>query len=192
MGSVAHYIEVNAPADQCYAWWRGLTNLPQIMPDVQSVTPKDGGTHVTHWKVSGPLGKTVEWDAKIVEDVPSTRIAWATEDSSGLEVKNAGAVRFDDHGGTTGVEVSLQYDPPAGFVGEAVAKIFSDPQSQVEKALGRLQVDHRGGHAGHRDDRQVVLSLPSTPVEGRLRWRRPSARPHPYVVVVDRIPRGTP
>jgi len=135
MGSVAHYLEVNAPADQCYAWWRGLTNLPQIMPDVEQVIPKDGSTKVTHWKVHGPLGKTVEWDATIVEDVPNTRIAWATENSSGLDVKNAGAVRFDDHGGTTGVEVSLQYDPPAGVLGEAVAKIFADPQTKVERAL---------------------------------------------------------
>ncbi len=135
MGTVAHYLEVNAPADQCYAWWRGLTNLPQIMPDVEEVTPKNGSTNVTHWKVHGPLGKTVEWDATIVEDVPGTRIAWATEESSGLDVKNAGAVRFDDHGGTTGVEVSLQYDPPAGVLGEAVARIFSNPQTKVEKAL---------------------------------------------------------
>jgi uncharacterized membrane protein len=135
MGTVAHYLEVNAPADQCYAWWRGLTNLPQIMPDVESVTPQNGSTSVTHWKVHGPLGKSVEWDATIVEDVPNTRIAWATESSSGLDVKNAGAVRFDDHGGTTGVEVSLQYDPPAGILGEAVAKLFADPQAKVEKAL---------------------------------------------------------
>lgn len=135
MGTVAHYLEVNAPADQCYAWWRGLTNLPQIMPDVEEVTPKNGSTNVTHWKVHGPLGKSVEWDATIVEDVPGTRIAWATEESSGLDVKNAGAVRFDDHGGSTGVEVSLQYDPPAGVLGEAVARIFSNPQSKVEKAL---------------------------------------------------------
>jgi uncharacterized membrane protein len=135
MGTVAHYLEVNAPADQCYAWWRGLTNLPQIMPDVEQVVPKAGSTQVTHWKVHGPLGKSVEWDATIVEDVPNTRIAWATENSSGLDVKNAGAVRFDDHGGTTGVEVSLQYDPPAGMLGEAVAKIFADPQTKVERAL---------------------------------------------------------
>lgn len=135
MGTVAHYLEVNAPAEQCYAWWRGLTNLPQIMPDVEEVTPKNGSTNVTHWKVHGPLGKSVEWDATIVEDVPGTRIAWATEESSGLDVKNAGAVRFDDHGGTTGVEVSLQYDPPAGVLGEAVARIFSNPQNKVEKAL---------------------------------------------------------
>jgi uncharacterized membrane protein len=135
MGTVAHYLEVNAPADQCYAWWRGLTNLPTIMPDVESITPRDGSTSVTHWKVAGPLGKNVEWDAKIVEDVPNEKIAWASVDSSGADVKNAGAVRFDDHGGTTGVEVSLAYDPPAGFVGEAVAKVFADPQDKVEQAL---------------------------------------------------------
>jgi len=139
MGTVAHYLEVNAPADQCYAWWRGLTNLPQIMPDVESVTPLDGSTQVTHWKVHGPLGKSVEWDAKIVEDVPNTRIAWATENSSGLDVKNAGAVRFDDKGATTGIEVSMQYDPPAGILGEAVAKVFADPQSKVENALAAFK-----------------------------------------------------
>ena len=139
MGSVAHYIEVDAPASQCYAWWRCLTNLPQIMPDVKSVEPLAGSTQVTHWKVAGPLGKTVEWDAKIVEDVENTRIAWATEDSSGLEVKNAGAVRFDDHGGTTGVEVSLQYDPPAGVLGEAVAALFANPQKMVEECLASFK-----------------------------------------------------
>ncbi len=147
MGTVAHYLEVKAPADQCYAWWRGLTNLPQIMPDVESVQPKDGSTAVTHWKVHGPLGKTIEWDATIVEDVPGEKIAWATEDSSGLDVKNAGAVRFDDHGATTGVEVSLQYDPPAGILGEAVAKIFADPQSKVEKALEAFKTTIEAGAA---------------------------------------------
>lgn len=135
MGTVTHYLEVEAPAAQCYAWWRGLTNLPQIMPDVESVEPQGGSTQVTHWKVHGPLGKTVEWDATIVEDVENTRIAWATEESSGLDVKNAGAVRFDDHGGTTGVEVSLNYDPPAGILGDAIARLFADPQAKVEKAL---------------------------------------------------------
>ncbi len=139
MGKVAHYLEVNAPADRCYAWWRGLTNLPQIMLDVESVTAQQGSTDLTHWKVAGPLGKTVEWDARIVEDVENTRLAWASVDSSGLDVKNAGAVRFDDHGGTTGVEVSLDYDPPAGILGDAVAKLFADPQDKVEKALNTFK-----------------------------------------------------
>ena len=135
MGAVAHYLVVHAPAEACYGWWRGLTNLPQVLPDVESVEPHDGSTHLTRWKVRGPLGTTVEWDARIVEDVPNTRIAWASVHSTGLDVKNAGAVRFDDHGDTTGVEVSLQYDPPAGALGEAVAKLFADPQDKVERAL---------------------------------------------------------
>jgi uncharacterized membrane protein len=135
MGSVAHYLEVNAPTSQCYSWWRGLTNLPQIMPDVKSVEPQAGSTEVTRWKVSGPLGKTVEWDARIVEDIPNEKIAWASVDSEDANVQNAGAVRFDDHGGTTGVEVSLNYDPPVGPVGEVVATLFANPQSKVEEAL---------------------------------------------------------
>ncbi len=135
MGTVAHYLEVNVPAETAYSWWRGLTNLPTILPDVESVQQTGASTQLTHWKVAGPLGKTVEWDAKIVEDIPNEKIAWASVDSSATTVKNAGAVRFDDHGGTTGVEVSLAFDPPGGAAGEAVAKLFSDPQDKVEKAL---------------------------------------------------------
>ena len=134
MGTVAHYIEVNVPADQAYAWWRGLTNLPSIMPDVESVEPTAGGTALTHWKVHGPLGKTVEWDAAIVEDVPNQKIAWQTVPGDNT-VETSGAVRFDDHGATTGVEVSLGFTPPAGVVGDAVAKLFADPQHKVERAL---------------------------------------------------------
>ena len=139
MGTVAHYLEVDVPAGTAYAWWRGLTNLPAIMPDVESVEPVTGQVAMTHWKVHGPLGKTVEWDARIVEDVADTRIAWASVDSTGLEVKNSGAVRFDDHGQTTGVEVSLAYDPPAGLLGDAVAKVFADPQKKVESALAAFK-----------------------------------------------------
>ena len=138
MGTVAHYLEVDVPAEQAYAWWRGLTNLPQILPDVESVEVRG---ETTHWTVSGPLGKSVEWDAKIVEDVPGEKIAWASTDG---DVPNSGAVRFDDHGATTGVEVSLQYDPPAGALGDAVAKLFADPQDKVERALAAFKATIEG------------------------------------------------
>jgi len=139
MGTVAHYVEVDVPAELAYGWWKGLTNLPRIMPDVRSVTLDSTDPRLTHWEVGGPLGKTVEWDARIVEDVPNTRIAWATVESSATQVKNAGAVRFDDHGNRTGVEVSLQYDPPAGVVGEAVASLLANPQQKVERALAAFK-----------------------------------------------------
>ncbi|OLR92337.1 SRPBCC family protein [Actinokineospora bangkokensis] len=135
MGAAAHYIEVDAPPQACYDWWRSLRKLPQIMSDVKSVEPKDGADHRTVWTVSGPAGTSLTWEADIVEDAAPQKIAWATVDSADPDVKNAGVVRFDDKGnGRTGVEISLTYDPPAGKLGEAVASLFADPQKKVERA----------------------------------------------------------
>jgi Polyketide cyclase / dehydrase and lipid transport len=65
MGSAAQYFEVEAPVAQVYAYWRDFSNFPAFMPDVQEVTVT--GPTTSHWKVTGPLGKSVEWDAEIVE-----------------------------------------------------------------------------------------------------------------------------
>jgi uncharacterized membrane protein len=101
------------------------------MPDVEEVHVT--GPTTSHWVVAGPLGKTVEWDAEITEDIPNQRIAWTSVGDA--DVDNAGAVRFDDRGGMTNIEVSLQYDPPAGKTGELVAELFKDPDKQVERAV---------------------------------------------------------
>jgi uncharacterized membrane protein len=136
MAAVAHYIEVEAPAQACYDWWRPLTRLPEIFSDLRSVKPVDDDPKRTAWTVSGPAGKSVSWQARIVEDAPPHKIAWSSVDSADPDVKNAGVVRFNDKGnGTTGVEVSLEYDPPAGKLGETIAALFDDPQSKVERAV---------------------------------------------------------
>ncbi len=138
MPAIAKYATVSAPVEKVYEYWRNFTNFPEFIPNVREVTPIGGDDTRTHWKVDGPLGQSAEWDAHIVEDVPNEKIAWAAVGGSNT-VATSGAVRFDDHGGTTGVEVSLQYDPPAGVVGEAVAKLFADPQDKVEKALAAFK-----------------------------------------------------
>lgn len=138
MGSVTHYLEVEAPARACYDWWRPLTHLPQVFPDVKDVSTKAGDADVTHWTVSGPGGKSLEWDAKVIDEEPGRKVAWKSVSGAGENentVPNGGAVRFDDHGGSTGVEVSLQYDPPGGKLGDAAAALFADPQRKVEEAL---------------------------------------------------------
>lgn len=67
-----------------------------------------------------------------------------------MTVSNGGAVRFEDQGGKTGVEVSLHVNPPAGKAGEAVASLFADPQKKVERALESFKdvmengLDHSG------------------------------------------------
>jgi uncharacterized membrane protein len=139
MATATHYIEINAPAAQCYQWWRPLTHLPQIMDDVRTVEPKDGSADVTHWVVDGPLGKTIEWDAKIIDEETDRKIAWKSLEESNNHVDTGGAVRFDPHGDSTGVEVSLHVNTPGGAIGDLGAKLFADPQKKIEKALGEFK-----------------------------------------------------
>lgn len=131
MGSAARYFQVEAPVERVYAYWRDFSHFPSFMPDVEEVQVT--GPTTSHWVVSGPLGKTVEWDAEITEDIPNQRIAWRSVGDA--DVANAGAVRFDDHGDATGIEVSLEYDPPAGKAGELAAELLKDPDRQVGRAV---------------------------------------------------------
>jgi uncharacterized membrane protein len=140
MGAAAKYVEIEAPAQACYDWWRSFTRLPEIFPDVRSVESKGGDDAVTVWTVAGPMGKSLSWEAHVVDDAPPHKIAWATIDSADPDVRNRGVVRFDDKGsGRTGVEISLEYDPPAGRVGEAVASLFADPQAKVDRAAEQFK-----------------------------------------------------
>jgi uncharacterized membrane protein len=135
MAEVAHHIEVGAPAQACYDWWRPLTRLPEIMSDVRKVTARDEDERVTTWEVSGPLGSTVEWTARITDDAPPHRLAWASTGDPDNDVRTTGEVRFTDLGnGRTGVDIRFEYEPPGGKLGAAVAQIFDDPKRMVEQA----------------------------------------------------------
>ena len=139
MTTATHYLEIQATAADCFRWWRPLTNLPQIMADVESVEARTDGADITHWKVSGPLGRPIEWDAKIIDEEADRKIAWKSLEESNNTVDTGGAVRFDPHGDTTGVEVSLHVTTPGGAAGDAVAKLFADPQKKIEAALDEFK-----------------------------------------------------
>jgi uncharacterized membrane protein len=65
------------------------------------------------------------------------------------DVGNADAVRFDDRGGRTNIEVSLEYDPPGRKAGELVAELVKDPDKQVRRAVdGFRQVVEAGRLTG--------------------------------------------
>ncbi len=136
MPGIAKYKTVDAPVEKVYSYWRNFTNFPNFMPNVKEVTPVAGDDTRTNWKVDGPLGATAEWEAQIVEDVPNEKIAWKSVEGS--RVENSGVVRFDKRGEQTSIEVAIEYDPPAGAAGDAVAKLFEDPEKQVDEALDRF------------------------------------------------------
>ena len=134
---VVKSVTIARPAQEIYRFWRRLENLARFMDHVKSVTEID--ERRSTWVVKGPMGSELEWTAHIITDRAGELISW--ESLPGAEVQNAGSVRFESVGeGQTEVRVSLQYQPPAGVVGAAVAKLFGeDPEQQLKEDLSRLK-----------------------------------------------------
>ena len=129
---------VNRAPEEVYQFWRNFQNLPRFMRHLESVEDHGGGR--SRWKAKGPAGMEVEWDATIIADVPNEVITWRSLENS--DVDNAGAVRFERAAGNRGtiVKVNLEYNPIAGPLGAAVAKLFGEePEQQLDDDLRRFK-----------------------------------------------------
>jgi uncharacterized membrane protein len=126
-------IEVQAPLQDVFTYWSNLENFPQIMRNVEEVRVMDQDT--SHWRVKGPLGKTVEFDAKTTEMSPERGIGWNSTNDN--EVETSGQVRFEEVAeGRTRIDVTMNYaDPPGGRIGEVVADAVSNPEREMREDL---------------------------------------------------------
>jgi uncharacterized membrane protein len=135
---VGRTVSINRPRQELYDFWRDFRNLPLFMENIESVQVFDGNR--SHWKVRGPAGTDLEWDSVITTDVPGEEIAWTSEQKA--DVSNSGRVEFRDspNGRGTVVTVTIAYDPPAGALGKAFAKIFRrEPKIQSRQELRRFK-----------------------------------------------------
>ena len=144
---VEESVVINRPVVEIYRFWRNFENLPRFMDHLESVTVIDENT--SRWVAKGPVGTSIEWDAVIHNEIDDELIAWRT--LPGAEVSSAGSVHFTPVGeGATEVRVVLSYEPPAGRLGAAVARLLGEePSKQVAEDLRRLkQVMDAGEPAG--------------------------------------------
>ena len=136
MPKVEREVVVQAPVDIVYRAWHNFENFPKFMDNIEEVRVVGNGR--SHWKAKGPLGSDAEWDAETTLDEPNKAIGWRSIQGNS-SVRTAGRVNFEDLGGGTKLRVILDYDAPAGAVGNAVAKIFSDPEKQMTGDLARFK-----------------------------------------------------
>jgi uncharacterized membrane protein len=137
---------INRRPDELYAFWRKLERLPSFMKHLASVSELDD--HRSHWVVKAPAGRTVEWDAEIINEIPNELIGWRTID--GAAVISAGSVRFKaaPAGRGTEVRVRLQYAPPAGRLGAGIAWLFGhEPSRIIREDLRRFKQVMEAGEA---------------------------------------------
>ena len=131
---VTRVITIGRPAEELYRFWRDFENLPRIMGHLEEVRVLSDRR--SHWRAKAPLGRTVEWDAELVEDRPNQRLAWRS--LPGGDVDNAGSVAFERAPGGRGtvVRVELAYDPPGGAIGATIARLFGrEPGQEVQEDL---------------------------------------------------------
>jgi uncharacterized membrane protein len=135
---VEESITINRPVIEVYRFWRNFENLPRFMDHLESVTVIDETR--SHWVAKGPVGTRIEWDAVIHNELDDELIAWRS--LPGSEVSNAGSVHFTPTADATGTEVRvvLSYEPPAGKLGAAVARLLGEePSKQVAEDLRRFK-----------------------------------------------------
>jgi uncharacterized membrane protein len=125
---VVSYAMAKEP-QELFQFWRNFENLPKFMNHLKSVTCQ--GPNRSHWVARGPGGMDVEWDAEIINEEANRLISWRTVGEA--DVDSAGTVLFvpSVEGRGTRVHVNLDYIPPAGRVGKAIAKIFGDDPAQL-------------------------------------------------------------
>jgi uncharacterized membrane protein len=135
---IGRTVSINRSRQELYEFWRDFRNLPLFMENIESVNILDGNR--SHWVVRGPANSDLEWDSEITEDVPGEVIAWRSVE--GASVQNSGRVEFREssNGRGTVVSVTIVYDPPAGKLGKAFAKIFRrEPKIQARQELRRFK-----------------------------------------------------
>ena len=125
-------IEVQAPVEDVFRYWSNFENFSNFMQNVEEVRMTDQDT--SHWRVKGPLGKSVRFDAKTTQMDPERGIGWNTVEG---EVMTSGEARFEEVApGRTRIDVTMNYsDPPGGAVGEAVANVLSNPERNLREDL---------------------------------------------------------
>jgi uncharacterized membrane protein len=153
-------IRIEKSADELYRFWRNLENLPRFMDHLDCV--KVINDRLSHWVAKGPAGIKVEWDAEIVNEIENSLIGWRSLEGS--QVENGGSVRFEPDGTGTLVQVSLQFNPPAGSVGAMVARVFGeDPRTTIQEDLKRFKELMETGNVSFRPKRGVLSP--------NMRWR---------------------
>ncbi|GAB2870220.1 SRPBCC family protein [Pseudoduganella ginsengisoli] len=140
--TVQDSIIVNVPVRTAYDQWTQFEEFPKFMDSVQEVKQLDNKR--LHWKAE-VMGKPIEWDAEITEQLPDQCIAWRS--TSGKQ--NDGTVRFDKLSeNRTRIRLEIVYVPegPVETIGDAMGGVRLEARSNLKKF--KQMIEGRGKQTG--------------------------------------------
>ena len=128
MSQIIEVVDVNVPVRTAYDQWTQFESFPLFMDAVESVVQVDDTTLVWRARIAGV---TKEWEARISEQTPDERIAWASVEGAA----NAGAVTFQAVD-ETHCRITLQLDVEPGgpieAVGDALGLVSRQAKADLE------------------------------------------------------------
>ncbi|MET4592598.1 SRPBCC family protein [Arthrobacter sp. 754] len=139
---VTKRIVVDVPVGTAYNQWTQFEDFPHFMAGVESV--KQLSDDRLKW-VAHIAGVRRQWEARIVEQIPDSRVAWASTEGP----TNSGVVEFQDvDGNKTQLSLTLEYQP-AGMV-EKVGDLLHVVARQAEHDLKKFKefIEHEGHATG--------------------------------------------
>ncbi len=149
--ALGRVVTVQRPVPEVYAFWRDLAGLPRVLPHLVRVEVLD--ERRSRWVARAPWGSVV-WDAEIVDEQPSRRLAWRSLPGSRLAHEGAVTVAPAPGGRGTELRVALSYQPPGGRVGARLARLLGqEPDQQVRDALRRAKQLLECGEVVRPDER---------------------------------------
>ncbi len=139
---VTESIIIQENVGDVYNLWANFEHFPQFMKYVKSV---HSSGNKSEWQVTGPLGRSLTWEAEMTRQEPNRRIAWSSKDKEG-SITTSGQVTFNPISNKeTEVTVVLQVTPPAK-IGDALARLFNQPHQQLEEDLRNFKQYAEGMH----------------------------------------------
>jgi uncharacterized membrane protein len=142
MAGFEKWTDVEVPVRTAYNQWTQFEEFPRFMEGVERVTQLSNAR--LSWRAN-VFGKVEEWDARIVEQTPDQKVAWAS--TSGAP--NKGEVTFEPLGpSSTRVVLNLSYEPQG--VLEHLGDKLGLLERRVEGDLRRFKeyIEGRGRESG--------------------------------------------
>ena len=170
---VERSVTINRPKKELYRMWSDFENLPRFMQHLESVQvdPIDGGR--SHWVAKAPLGKKIEWDSEVTEERENELLVWKS--LPGSMVESMGRVEFLDApaGRGTIVRISMEYNPPAGSLGAAFAKLLrEEPAMQIKDDLRHFKQMMEAGEIPTVEAQPSGRSEPAQKLTARAKPRK--------------------
>jgi uncharacterized membrane protein len=143
--NVEDSVTINASPEELYVFWRNFELLPRFMAHLVEVRQID--VRRSHWVAKAPAGRTVEWDAEIINEVPGDLIGWRTLPAS--DVVSAGSVHFKAAPGAAAARSVRLQRSTRRKVGATIAWMLGHDRARHSRGPAPLQATHgnrRGSH----------------------------------------------